>query len=108
MKTFILILTLVPQIGLAKVSDFNEIIAQNIQEQQLLKKEIQNQAGIESNHSGKAPIVIADNESETIQAQTPKMYVTFRKELQQTKKQKATSKSEQFDRIAQEVDQISE
>ena len=101
----ITILTFLPMVGFAKVSDFNAMISENMQAQSQLHNSVRDSVAttraVAKDTVTEEKVVIVESSSESYNAPTNKQLLTFEKEKQEHK----VSQKTQFDRLASELNE---
>lgn len=95
------LISLVPALSFAKISDFNDMISENMQAQSQLHGSVKDQvetARIAVREKAEGNVVIVESNSESFNVKTNKDFLTFEKE----KTRKAASKME-VERLASEI-----
>lgn len=100
----IAIMTLIPMVGFAKVSDFNSMITENMSAQSQLHNSVKANVGAArlatKPRSGNDRIQVVEADSDTYNSPTSKKALTFHKEKFQKENQEAD-----FERLANEINQ---
>lgn len=96
----IAIMTLVPMVGFAKVSDFNSMITENMNAQSQLHNTVKDNMGQVAAKARTAEAIVVEANGDTYNSPTSKKALTFHKEKIQPSNQKA-----EFDRLATELNQ---
>lgn len=102
-QLLITVMTLIPAMSFAKVSDFNELISENVKAQNELHSAVRNNV-IEAREATAAAqlrerIVVVENSGTSYNAPTKKDLLAFKKE----KRSHRASEDKQFERLAHEV-----
>lgn len=106
-QIIVAILSLVPTMGFAKISDFNAMISENVKSQKDLHSMIKHnvheaQVAAQTQEDKREKIVLIDNNVETYNAPSRKGLTVFEKE----KTFHRASENRQLDRIATEVSSL--
>lgn len=101
----ITILTFLPMVGFAKVSDFNAMISENMQAQSQLHNTVRDNVdvtrAVARDSVPEEKVVVVEESGGSYNAPTNKELLTFEKEKQEHK----VSQKTQFDRLASELNE---
>lgn len=107
-QVVIAVMTLIPAISFAKISDFNALITDNVKAQSELHHTVQDNLGATREklaaQNVRERIVVVENSGSSYNAPTRKDLLAFKKE----KINHRASEKKQFDRLATEIRSIEE
>lgn len=107
-QIIVTIISLIPTMGLAKVTDFNALISENVKSQKVLHSAVKQNVleardGTQDSSQIKyKKVVVVDSSRETYNAPTKKDLLIFEKE----KNFHRASDTQQFDRLATELSSV--
>lgn len=102
-QVLIAVLTMIPAIGFAKISDFNALITENVKAQNELHSTVKNNVSDTRDAVGaekmRERIVVVENSGRSYNAPTKKDLLAFKKERSHYR----PSEQKQFERLANEI-----
>lgn len=102
-QILVAVLTMIPVMGFAKVSDFNELIKENVKAQNELHSTVKNNVGdardAVADQKMRERIVVVEKSGQSYHSPTKKDLLAFKKE----KSHYRASEQKQFERLANEI-----